>query len=148
MAKPITWNNVKEYFKPEEFGVGARQGMQDDFLMSLYDFRDKMDNAMIIHQNGGFSTSGHSRKSMHYMGRAVDFHFKHNKNISTRKLIVTAIQAGLCGIGIYPYWSPYPGGFHLDNRETGRFNIWWRDEDGKYHYIFPDDIPESLEEFR
>jgi len=148
MASPIVWNNIKDAFTPDEFGDGARDGMQDKFLHSLYNFRQAMGNPMIIHHNGGYARDGHSRKSMHYFGRAVDFHFKHNRNISTRKLIVCAIQAGLCGIGLYPYWEPSPGGFHLDNREAGRCNIWWRDEDGRYHYIFPDSIPESLEEWR
>ncbi len=148
MARPITWNGIKEYFGPGEFGDGAEQGMDDEFLLCLYDFRKAMDNPILIHNNGGFSRGGHSRKSYHYTGRAVDFYFKHNRNISTRRLIVTALQAGLCGIGLYPYWRPFPGGFHLDNRETGAFNIWWRDEFGKYHYVFPHDIPESLEEWR
>jgi hypothetical protein len=139
---------MNPYFKDEEFGDGGREGMQDEFLESLLRFRIAMDNPIIIHPNGGFSRDGHSRKSYHYMGRAVDFHFYNNKNISTRKLIVTAAQAGLCGIGLYPYWSPYPGGYHLDNRGAGAFNIWWRDEFGKYHYVFPHDVPESLEEWR
>jgi len=148
MAKPVIWEMMGEYFTHDEFGDGAEEGMDDGFLASLYQFRVAMDNPMYIHNNGGFSTKGHSPKSYHYQGRAIDFHFKHKNSISLRKLIVVAVKCGLYGIGLYPHWSPKPGGFHLDNRSGGMFNVWTRNEEGKYTYVFPTAIPESLEEMR
>jgi hypothetical protein len=148
MAKEIIWEAVSEVFSPDEFGIGAERGMNDDFLASLYQFRVAMGNPMIIHDNGGFSTKGHSPKSYHYQGRAVDFHFKYGKNVSLRKLVVAALRCGLYGIGMYPLWLPKPGGFHLDNRPGGMFNIWSKNEAGVYTYIWPSSLPESLEEWR
>jgi hypothetical protein len=147
MARLLTWETIGDYFSLDEFGEGAARGMDDAFLISLYEFRIAMDNPILIHDNGGFSTKGHSPKSFHYQGRAVDFHFKY-KNVSLRRLVVSAIKCGFYGIGIYPHWSPKPGGFHLDNRPGGMFNIWSRGEDGMYHYIWPSALPESLEEWR
>ena len=147
MARPETWDMMNEYFNPDEFGNGASAGMDDGFLISLFQFRVAVDNPMIIHPNGGYASSGHSTGSLHYEGRAVDFHFKYNP-ISLRRVIAAAIKCGLHGIGIYPYWTPKPGGFHLDNRPGGRFNVWYRNEAGVYVYLFPSTIAESLEEWR
>jgi len=147
MAKDITWEAISEYFSPDEFGEGAEEGMDDAFLLSLYQFRVAIANPIHPHKNGGFSTAGHSPKSYHYQGRAVDFHFKY-RNVSLRRLVVTSLKCGLYGIGMYPHWSPKPGGFHLDNRPGGMFNIWSRNEAGVYKYVWPSAIPESLEEWR
>ena len=147
MANPETWNVIDEYFKPHEFGDGAEEGMQDEYLISLTKFRIAIDNPMIIHPNGGFSTDGHSQNSYHYQGRAIDFHFKHNP-VSTRRLVVTAIKCGLHGIGIYPHWDPKPGGFHIDNRPGGSVNIWIRNKAGVYIYLWTSAMSESLEEWR
>lgn len=147
MAKPETWEIMDEYFSPNEFGPGAEEGMQDDFLLSLFKFRVAMDNPMIIHPNGGYATSGHSANSLHYEGRAVDFHFKYNP-VPLRRVTVAAIRCGLYGIGIYPHWNPKPGGFHVDDRAGGRFNMWYRNEAGVYVYLFPNTLAESLEEWR
>lgn len=147
MAKDITWRTIEDYFNPDEFGDGAHEGMEDKFLLSLYQFRVAMDNPIIIHPNGGFSTDGHSDKSYHYQGRAIDFHFKYNP-VPIRRVVVAAIKCGFHGIGIYPHWSPTPGGFHIDNRPGGALNIWIKNEAGVYIYIWPSAIPESLEEWR
>jgi hypothetical protein len=142
MAKVSTWKMLYPLFKPKNLGKGAYENMQDDFLLSLYKFRVAMDNPMIVHV--GYATSGHSRNSFHYQGRAIDFHFKYNP-VPTRKIIVTAIKCGLYGIGFYPYWNN--PGCHLDNRSPGKFNIWSRNKAGRYTYTFPEKIPESLEEW-
>ncbi len=145
MAKITTWQMLYPLFKPKNFGEGAYEHMQDSFLASLYKFRVAIDNPMIIHV--GYATKGHSKKSFHYKGRAIDFHFKYNP-VPTRKIIVTAIRCGLYGIGFYPYWKPFPGGMHLDDRSPGKFNVWSRNKKGIYTYTFPNKIPESLEEWR
>lgn len=145
MAKVSTWKMLYPLFIPKEFGWGGYEYMNDDFLRSIYQFRVAMDNPMIIHPNGGYSTSGHSINSFHYSGRAIDFHFKYNP-VPLRKLIVTAVRCGLYGIGLYPHWNPK--GYHLDNRSPGGFNIWSRNEKGIYTYTFPTKIPETLEEWK
>jgi hypothetical protein len=148
MAKLITWEAIEDCFEPDEFGEGAQKGMDDGFLLSLYQFRVAMENPIYIHDNGGFSTKGHSSNSYHYQGRAIDFHFKHMTSVSLRKFVVTALRCGLHGIGLYPHWSPKPGGFHLDNRPGGMFNIWSKNKEGIYTYVWPSHLPESLEEWR
>jgi hypothetical protein len=148
MAKEMIWEMLEKYFSPDEFGEGAEEGMDDGFLASLYQFRVAMDNPILIHNNGGYGTEGHSPKSYHYKGRAIDFHFKHRHNVSLRKFVVTALRCGLYGIGMYPLWSPKPGGFHLDNRPGGMFNIWSKNDKGLYTYLWPSSLPESLEEWR
>jgi hypothetical protein len=146
MAKPETWVMMEEYFSPDEFGKGAYEGIEDSFLLSLFQFRVAMDNPIYIHDNGGFTTTGHSENSYHYQGRAIDFHFKYNP-VHLRRLVVAAVKCGLYGIGMYPHWMPKPGGFHLDNRPGGRFNVWSRNENGIYTYLFSEQIAESLEEW-
>lgn len=148
MASPEVWEMLSKYFSPDEFGDGAEEGMDDAFLLSLYQFRTAMDNPMYPNPNGGFATTGHSPKSYHYQGRAVDFRFKHRRNISLRKYVVVAVRCGLYGIGMYPHWNPKPGGYHLDNRSGGMFNVWSRNSSGMYTYVWPTAIPESLEEWR
>ncbi len=148
MAKPMIWEMVGDVFSPDEFGEGARLGMDNGFLASLYQFRVAIDNPIIVNPNGGYSTKGHSPKSYHYQGRAIDFHFKYRKNVSLRKFVVAALRCGLYGIGMYPHWSPSPGGFHLDNRPGGMLNMWSRNEDGVYTYFWPSALPVSLEEWR
>ena len=143
MAKYETWKMIYPVFSPKEFGVGGYENMQDDFLISLYRFRIAMNNPMITHE--GYATSGHSPMSMHYEGRATDFHFKYNP-VPIRRILVTAIKCGLHGIGVYPHWNN--PGFHLDNRSPGGFNMWYRDKSGIYRYVFPTLVPESLEEWR
>ena len=138
MASAETWKAIKEYFSPDELGKNSYDGMQDEFLLSLYRFRVAIGIPMIIHVGGGFAVKGHSTKSMHYRGRAVDFHFGGNTNISVRRAIVTAINSGLFGIGIYPEWKPKLG-FHLDSRSPYKFNV-WKKEGSKYLYLFGDFI--------
>ena len=143
MAKFSTWKMLYPLFSPKEFGIGGYEHMDDEFLLSLWKFRIAMDNPMIIHE--AYATSGHSDKSKHYEGRAVDFHFKYNP-VPIRKVLVVAIKTGLHGLGFYPYWENK--GFHIDNRPPNAFNMWYRDKSGIYKYIFPNMIPESLEEWR
>jgi hypothetical protein len=143
MAKMTTWQMIYPLFKAKNFGEGAYENMQDNFLVSLYRFRVAMDTPMIV--NVGYATKGHSRNSYHYQGRAIDFHFRYNP-VPTRKIVTTAIKCGLHGIGFYPHWNK--PGCHLDNRSAGLFNIWSRNKAGIYTYTFPEKIPESLEEWR
>ena len=142
MSKFDTWKMMYPLFTPREFGKGAYEHMDDEFLLSFYRFRVAMDNPIIIHE--AYATEGHAIESYHYLGRACDFHFKYNP-VPIRRVLMAAIKSGLHGIGFYPYWNNV--GFHLDNRPPNSFNMWVRNEKGIYTYIFPTIIPESLEEW-
>ena len=146
MASKESWEMISDYFSPQDFGEDAYENVQDSFLRSIYKFRVAIDNPMIIHPNGGYTTYGHSKRSYHYRGRAIDFHFIH-KHVNLRRIIITAIRCGLYGIGIYPYWRPRPGGFHLDNRHPSKFEVWYRTKDNIYVYLFDDLFPTFLEDW-
>jgi hypothetical protein len=139
MANINTWLEIKKCFWPNEFGIGAYENMDDDFLLKLYRFRIAMDTYM--HINVGYATSGHSKNSYHYQGRAIDFYFKH-ATVPIRRVVVTAVKCGLHGIGIYPHWNT--PGFHLDNRPPNRFQVWKRNEDGVYIYVMGTVLPETI----
>lgn len=145
MAELKTWKMIYPLFTPKEFGPGGYNGMDDEFLLALYRFRVAMDNPMVIHE--AYARYGHATRSFHYIGRACDFHFKYNP-VPIRRVLVAAVKSGLHGVGLYPFWKPSPGGFHLDNRPAASFNMWYRDENGLYRYVFPENIPESLDEWR
>ena len=102
---------------------------------------------VIIHRNGGFSYTGHAKTSLHYQGRAVDFHISvpddvnpelqptgdwHRLSVAdTAVLVYGQVSGSNHGIGLYSW------GIHLDNREgvSGRTDAtWFRDDDGEYHF--------------
>ena len=66
----------------------------------------------------GYKTSGHSSKSMHYHGKAIDFHVVGVPFLTAETLIMADLHdTGLIenvGIGIYPDWNN--PGFHIDSR--------------------------------
>jgi len=75
---------------------------------------------VIVHPNGGFAYDGHASKSLHYRGRAVDFHINlGDKDNVSRGTLNPIRQAGLIydltdnryGLGVYTW------GCHLDYRE-------------------------------
>jgi len=145
MASFKTWKMLYPLFTPKEFGKGAFEHMDDEFLLSFYRFRVAMDNPIIIHE--AYAVDGHAPNSFHYSGKACDFHFKYNP-VPIRRILVAAIKSGFHGIGVYPFWNPYPGGYHVDSRPAGSFNMWCRNKAGIYTYVFPSMVPESLEEWR
>ncbi len=140
MASKETWDVIKNYFSPEEFGKGAYYNMDDDFLIKLYKFRVAMGSPMIIHE--GYATSGHSSNSYHYKGRAIDFHFRQANPVFVRRLITTAVKCGLYGIGIYQHWNT--PGFHLDDRHPNKFQVWKRNENGIYIYVMGTFLPDTI----
>ena len=102
---------------------------------------------VIIHKNGGFSYTGHAKTSLHYQGRAVDFHISVPDDVNpelpptglwrrlsvadTAILVYDQVTGSDYGIGLYSW------GVHLDNRAgvSGRTDAtWFRDNDGEYHF--------------
>ena len=108
---------------------------------------------VIIHENGGYSTQGHSKTSLHYgdnpakeygitkrVGLAVDFHCEHwSEKHKSWALVPWMDQVFLIypelsrfewGIGLHPEWNA--SGFHLDYRAGVRPPaVWWK-KDGLY----------------
>ena len=87
---------------------------------------------------------GHARSSYHRSDRgckAADVHFLDINyeplNISLREQYVEVCKAGFPGIGIYPWWKPYPGGFHVDARPRILANHWYSPTRKVYRPLFP-----------
>lgn len=120
------WQEFFPYFTPEECG----QGMEMAFMLKVLMLRKALDTPM--HIISGYCTSGHSKNSYHYKGRALDFWTKY----SPRKTLRIIDRLGLFnGVGLYP-WSN-PDTFHIDDRGNGRYQRWLSPKKGKYIYLLP-----------
>jgi len=103
------WKFIR-YFSPEE-------NWGDPYRMSLYlvkqldELRDFIGYPIYILYG---SQGKHSKKSYHYTDpcKAVDCYCK---DLSLLDFYFAAERFNFGGIGIYPYWKPYPG-LHLDIR--------------------------------
>ena len=110
----------------------------------LFLIRSKINWPMAIHCCA--STSGHSENSFHYKGLATDFHFVTADSLVNQfsKLEGIIDSLGLTdflGVGVYPEWRPYPGGFHIDSRGS---RIRWIRKDGIYKYGDNENIISNL----
>jgi hypothetical protein len=148
----IKWDAVegfskKEFAPPEE--VKGDWDMNVNLIDTLVQLRKKGKQKygdefrVMIHHNGGYSVDGHSKTSLHYQGRAVDFHMEHySDNHKCWALVPWLDQVILLrplldgfeedfGIGLHPNWNQQ--GFHLDfRRGSGRSGAVWWDKSGKY----------------
>ena len=132
---------VKHEFEPPEAERNGDWDMEYLLIVLLEQLRRRvvlnygMGSTVIIHKNGGFSYSGHSEKSLHYKGRAVDFHI----NAVSRGTLHPVKQASMIydltnedfGIGIYTW------GCHLDFRfgcNDRTDAVWFQDAEGNYNY--------------
>ena len=80
--------------------------------------------------NVAWDDSGHSKRSYHYKGEAIDFHFEPNKLTLPEQFSCICAVRDFRGIGFYPWWnSP---GWHIDTRASSLF--WLSPEKGKYIY--------------
>lgn len=113
------WDNLRWFSRDEKWGDPDR--MNPILLHLLDDLRDRIGSPFVIHC--GYETSGHTKKSQHYYGNAVDFHVKGMSfleaylaidNELEHIFIINQPAAELVGFGIYPDWN-HPG-FHLDVR--------------------------------
>ena len=98
-------------------------------LMLILDkIREKFGYPIIIHCT--YETSGHTKHSWHYKGKACDFHFlcdfpyKDQVDILLNILKVLKLENKV-GLGLYPDWEHK--GFHLDVR--GSKARWGRKKD-------------------
>jgi len=120
------WFSIKHFSPLENWG--------DPFCMSrrllylLDAWRDFIECPVVVHC--GFEEKGHSEKSQHYLGNAVDLHVV---GMSLLYAYLSVERFGFTGIGVYPYWSS--PGLHLDVRPLGELVSgarWWRDGNGAY----------------
>ena len=111
--------------------------MDDELLRKLDAFREALAKpVMISPAPGSLGRLTGSTTSMHYAGggvvRAADVMLPEGPDLRTAYLV--ARDVGFTGIGLYPFWQPYPG-LHLDvrpDRTAGDPATWSRLADGRY----------------
>ena len=114
--------DVVIHFKETE-NWGKPSAMNGFILLLIDKIRELTGMVMIIHN--GYATKGHTDKSQHYKGNAVDFHFDTDKPYTEQiQLMLSALRIlqveDRVGFGIYPQWDKK--GFHLDCR--GEYARW------------------------
>jgi len=106
------WDTLKHFSKDEAWG--KPQKMNGLLLLLLDKIRELTGWPIIVH----CGTQGrHVKKSQHYLGNAVDFHFKTDVPLKEQVLKLLEILKVLqvderVGLGVYKW------GFHLDVRGT------------------------------
>jgi len=104
-------------FTPYE-NWGDASKVNGTLLLLLQEIRAYVGKSFVIHN--AYEKGGHSEKSQHYIGNAVDFHIEGISFLNAIEEIEEAIRfyqvEDHIGLGIYPDW--YNPGFHLDVRGT------------------------------
>jgi uncharacterized protein YcbK (DUF882 family) len=124
--KPNDWTKIK-HFRPEEWRQDASK-VDWGLVRAMDRLRELVGAPIIIHE--AWAVSGHGENSLHYSGKAVDFHVAGNRPFAEDLLCVLSIPEFL-GVGWYPEWK-HPG-FHVDIRKADTRLLWVR-EKGIYHY--------------
>lgn len=110
------WDHLKHFNRNEKWGDPDR--INGLLLLTLDKLREMINRPFVIHN--AYSLSGHSEKSQHYIGNAVDFHIENADFRLACNTMITCLSdlqiAHKVGLGIYPDWN-CPG-FHLDVRGT------------------------------
>jgi uncharacterized protein YcbK (DUF882 family) len=125
----MIWKMLDYFRETEAWGDPSKM---DPFLLFMLDkIRGRLPSGHWIKIHKGFATAGHSPKSQHYHGKAVDFHVVGCDLLDADAHIMRYLHGtGLVdnvGIGIYPQWlNP---GFHLDTRGE---RASWAKIDGQY----------------
>lgn len=129
----MNWSEIK-YFKPIEWGP-LPDKVQPKLIYLLDAIREAYGKSITIHCS--YATNGHSKKSWHYKGCAVDFHFNDEDYAAQFDCIRSFDDVG--GIGAYMQWN-HPG-FHIDIRPE---RLYWTERNGLYIY----DLSAVLEDVR
>ena len=114
-----------KYFKREEFRHAPER--TSPLLMGTMD-RLRALAGVPIHIHVAWSDAGHSPNSMHYKGKACDFHFDGLSPLEQFACI--SCFPGFNGVGYYPWWN-HPG-WHVDLRVPRLY--WTSPAQGKYIY--------------
>jgi hypothetical protein len=131
----VLWQRIK-WFTPAEFGRDYNK-VEFDLVVMLDRLRTLIGAPITI--KGAFATTGHSKKSQHYLGRAADINIK---GVSLLDAFNAAVKIGFTGIGVYPFWRT--PGLHVDIRDSKQPVYWIRDAAEKYHYKSVREITEYL----
>ena len=124
----VDWSKVK-YFKSHEWGKEPDKAAPA-LVYALDRAREMARCPIIIHVC--WAQDGHSDRSFHYTGQAVDFHF--GDEISCiRQFAALAAQPEFGAIGFYPHWDPRPG-WHVDLRGWTDGRLYWVRQNGVYRY--------------
>lgn len=104
-----------DHFSPEE-RWGDSWKVNGLLLKLMDEIRERLGASIVIHC--AYEDGGHSNKSQHYLGNAVDFHvvgMPFPEAIYWIEKILDDLHASdWVGLGIYPDWNT--PGFHLDVR--------------------------------
>lgn len=108
--KPEDWKKIK-HFKPSDFPKKP-----DAMVLEAVQAMDQLCeiSGVEIYIHVGWDDDGHSPKSYHYRGLAVDFHFVGHTDYEQQLAWIESID-DFGGIGFYPDWRPH-GGWHADLR--------------------------------
>jgi hypothetical protein len=170
----LSWKDVegfskREFAPPEE--PDHKWDMHPTLLTHLVNMRENgLDRfngefRILVHANGGYSTDGHSKSSLHYgieadtlngirLGRAVDFHCENFSENHKCWVIVNWIDQLMLlresiggddehfGVGLHPNWNQQ--GFHFDYRVGARGGAVWWSKDGKYKTYQPEYFGEAV----
>ncbi len=131
---------LKHFTRNEAWGDPDK--VNGALLMVMDALRTHLDQGIVIHN--AYAQSGHSPKSYHYKGDAVDFHVTELPFAeAVTKVLAFLKDFGLeahVGLGIYPDW--HTPGFHLDLRGSktrwvrvaGGVPLWGRVSPGVHCY--------------
>jgi len=123
------WDTVYPYFdSTENWGDISRINPLLPFVLC----RIREQVQWSFHVNNAYATHGHSEKSQHYQGNAVDGYFQGiAMQIAVVEMELALKKLGIenkVGLGIYIDWNN--PGFHLDIR--GHKARWGRNKSGVY----------------
>lgn len=132
----MDWTQIK-YFRPEEWQKDPER-VSPTLVKVLDEIRRVSLFPIVIHV--AWDWAGHSPKSFHYSGLAVDFHWAVDpKEFSYgEQFMLLSSFRELGGIGFYPYWNN--PGWHVDLRDRNPRLLWYRDENGNYVYGYKEII--------
>jgi len=133
------WPQIKRYFSQDE-NWGSIGFMDVRLLWNLYQIRDELARGFNI--NCAFEKTGHSSKSTHGLGMAVDFYVTRTDPQELYNLYCFFLNNWYGGVGLYPYWNK--PGFHLDIGPN--YRTWTRDKNGIYLYDSKE-IKDTVDEF-
>ena len=112
----VPWTLLKRFRRSESWGDYRK--MDPCLLWALESLRDKFEPRNYFNIHCGYELSGHASDSLHYEGKAVDFHISNISfadAITQMELYLQELNlTNLVGMGIYLNWKR--PGFHLDTR--------------------------------
>jgi hypothetical protein len=158
IGKYMDWNDIK-YFSEDDFRpVGFKGGfnMGTGFLLKLDILGSQIGCPIMVHKNGGFAVSGHSRNSLHYMGLAADVNIcdASGAPMDVVQQALLVYKWTFLSIGIYSCWDSLdePGhlpGLHLDDRTAiGQpKKVWFQGPAGAKHTYPYEDFHRCIQDF-